>query len=71
MNRTHISEQPIDSEQYTSGILQNFFDNIMEDELMYSYFMQECDTAHTANYSVNVLLEDRLKSRGLLPEISS
>jgi hypothetical protein len=43
----------------------------MEDELMYSYFMQECDTAHTANYSVNVLLEDRLKSRGLLPEISS
>jgi hypothetical protein len=57
MNRTHIFEQPIDSEQYTSGILQNFFDSVMEDEMMYSYVMQECDTAKTANYSDNVLHE--------------
>jgi hypothetical protein len=45
----------------------------MEDEMMYSYFMQECDTAHTPNFSINVLhevLEDRLISGRLLPEMS-
>jgi hypothetical protein len=44
----------------------------MEDEMMYGYFMQECDIAHTANYSINVLhevFEDRLISCRPLPEI--
>jgi hypothetical protein len=47
-----------------------FFENIKEEEKTYGYFMQDGATAHTANYSMNVLnelFEDRLISRGLWP----
>jgi hypothetical protein len=48
-----------------SVIFLGFFENIMEEEGLYSYFMQDGATAHTANYSINDLnevSEDRLIS---------
>jgi hypothetical protein len=42
----------------------------MEEEKTYGYFMQDCATAHTATYSINVLnevSENRLISCGLWP----
>jgi hypothetical protein len=65
LNRTLI--------QSANTILRNGFDSVMDDEKMHGYFMQECDSAHTATCSFNVLHEVfkyRLQGCRLLPKIS-
>jgi hypothetical protein len=61
-NRTHIFEQTINSEQYVHDILGPFL-AVLWMKKRHCYFMQDGATAHTINYSVDVLnevFEDKL-----------
>jgi hypothetical protein len=63
-------ENIINSERYVTDILRPFFESIKDEEKTYDCFIQDGATAHTADYSINVLnevFEDRLISRGLWP----
>jgi hypothetical protein len=54
-------EETIHSEWYVNDFLRSSFKSIREEEKMYGWSIQDGNTAHTANYPINVLKvsEDR------------
>lgn len=67
---TIFFDDTINSNRYVTNILTPFFDQLTEEEKLYSYFQQDGATAHTAEKSLNrleQLFEDRVVSKGIWP----
>lgn len=62
--------ETINGERYRTIILQQFFEQLLDDEIQYGYFQQDGATAHTARPSLRYIQEfydDRIISQGLWP----
>ena len=63
-------EKTVNAQRYTQFMLHPFFNELSEDKKLYSYFMQDNATAHTAHESMTAIqhvFDDRVISCGLWP----